>query len=313
MLRQLIDTGPVRQAAYSPDGKRLLIRGFAATTIWDIASGHEIVSVKESAYVSQAVLSPDGKLLLTNEVLNSQMVLNLTDAVTGQRLKRDIVRGVNHVAFSPSGQQFVTGQHDGTSRVCDTVTCKPRTPPIPHDGPVRYVAFSPDGRQVATASEDRTARVWDALRGQPLTPPLRHDGAVIQVAFHSSGRLLVTVCEVQQEGREEGSVRLWDVASGEPVTPPLRHESRILHAEFQPNGERLVTAAVDGTVRLWPLTAIEERPLEDIVLLAQLLGAQRLEARCGAVPLSCEALESAWHRLQSRYPVDFHPELGCKR
>jgi WD40 repeat protein len=168
-------------------------------------------------------------------------------------------------------------------------------------------------RKDTTASEDRTARVWDAFTGQALTPPLRHDGAVTQVAFDPTGGRLVTVCDVQQEGREEGSVRLWDVASGEPVTPPLRHESRILHAEFQPNGERLVMAAADGTVRLWPLTAIEERPLEDMVLLAQLLGAQRLEARCGAVPQSREALEAAWHRLRSRYPMAFHPVLGCER
>jgi WD40 repeat protein len=190
---------PVNQAAFSPDGNRLVTLGFAAATIWDVERGQEIVSLKDSAYVSLAMLSPDGRFLLTNEVLNGQMSLNLTDAVTGQRLQRDIARAVNSAVFSPSGEQFVTGQHEGMARVWDTATGKPRTPLLPHDGPARCVVFSPDGRQVATASEDRTARVWDAFTGQALTPPLRHDGAVTQVAFDPTGGRLVTVCDVQQE------------------------------------------------------------------------------------------------------------------
>jgi hypothetical protein len=164
-----------------------------------------------------------------------------------------------------------------------------------HGGPVRHAEFSPDGRRVVTASADGTARVWHAATGQPVTPPLRHDSRLEHAAFSPDGRRLVTASM-------DETARVWDAATGEPVTPALRHGSNLWHAAFSPDGRRLVTAADDA--RLWELP-FEDRPVADLVLIAQVLTGLEMRAPGQLVPLDVARFRADWAALRSKYPHDF--------
>ncbi len=54
----------------------------------------------------------------------------------------------------------------------------------------------------------------------------------------------------------------------------------------------------------WDLTP-DARPVDDLVLLAQLLSGHHIDASGALVPLDVEALRAAWERLRVRYPQDF--------
>jgi hypothetical protein len=77
------------------------------------------------------------------------------------------------------------------------------------------------------------------------------------------------------------------------------------HLDFSPEGHRLAIACQDGTARVWRLPDPDQRPLEDLVLLAQVLSAQRLDAMDGLVEVEPAAQRRALEELRSRYPADF--------
>jgi WD40 repeat protein len=161
---------------------------------------------------------------------------------------------------------------------------------------VNSARFSPDGRRVLTTGDDNTARVWDAETGALLLPPLRHQGTVVQASFSADGRLVATASR-------DRTARVWDGATGEALTPPLRHPWAVWRAEFGPASDRLVTTGPDGTAWEWGLGS-DDRPVEDLVLLAQLLSGSRIEKR-GLMPLGPEEQARAWEELRGRCPETF--------
>ncbi|MEM7116015.1 MAG: hypothetical protein AAF614_26475, partial [Chloroflexota bacterium] len=124
-------------------------------------------------------------------------------------LRDVLVRGhtnfVSSVAFSPDGQQIVSGSWDQTIRVWDVD--QPEAEPVilaGHTNFVLSVAFSPDGQQIVSGSRDGTIRVWDV--SQPEAEPLilaGHTGGVESVAYSPDGERIVS-------GGADNTIRVWD-------------------------------------------------------------------------------------------------------
>ena len=154
--------------------------------------------------------------------------------------------------------------------------------------------------RVATASNDNTVQVWNAVTGEPLTPPLGWEpGNPHDVSFSPDGRLIAT-------GWGSGFARIWDAFTGEPLTGRLRHGYKhVDRVEFSPNGQFVLTASQDGTARLWDLHP-DDRPIEDLVLLSQVLCGHRIDATgASLVPVDPLALRDAWQDLRRKYPDEF--------
>ena len=97
---------------------------------------------------------------------------------------------IQRVTFSPDGQTLASGGQDGTVRLWDVASGRPRGWPLRgHAGPVSSVALSPDGRTLASGSQDGTVRLWEVASGQPRGEPLTgHAGPVFSVALSPDGR-----------------------------------------------------------------------------------------------------------------------------
>ena len=290
-------------AAFSPDGRSVVVAytggpDGAEARIWEVATGRLLHTLKHARRLWHAEFSPDGRLVVT---ASDDRTARIWEAATGHLLATLEHDGpVRHAEFSPDGRLVVTASDDQTARVWDAATGRPHAPPLPHRGEVKHAAFSPDGRLVVTASDDQTARIWDAATGRP-GPILKHGGTVHNARFSPDGRRVVTA-------GSDGTARVWDAATGLPLTAPLKHRDTILYAWFSPDGRRLLTISVggDGT-RIWPLDRpdLAGRPVEDLMLQAQLLSGQSIDELGGSSPVEAATLRRAWERLRSAYPEDF--------
>ena len=84
---------------------------------------------------------------------------------------------IQQMAYSPTGDCFVSASVPNVLYVWDTQRWEKRHELIGHTDEITNVVFHPDGRQLVTTSHDRTARVWNVENGEqvgslPLEPIL---------------------------------------------------------------------------------------------------------------------------------------------
>jgi WD40 repeat protein len=97
----------------------------------------------------------------------------------------------------------------------------------------------------------------------------------------------------------DGTARVWDAQTGQPLTLPLEHRGGVASAEFSPDGRRVLTAS--GEARLWDVSP-DNRPLEELFLLSQVLSSHRLDETGVLAPLDADEYRRAWERLRANYP-----------
>jgi WD40 repeat protein len=137
--------------------------GQAAT--WDLRTGHQVgrrlgfVGFNDLGPVR---LSPDGRRLAVANSGNLGQV-TLVDVASGRTIAElnGDTKGIQDLAFNPSGTLLATASLDGTARIWDARTGRPLRI-LDDPSPLDNVVFSPDGRRVATLDYAGVIRVWDA-------------------------------------------------------------------------------------------------------------------------------------------------------
>jgi WD40 repeat protein/tetratricopeptide (TPR) repeat protein len=206
--------GPVTQAVFSPDGRRVLTVCGKEARLWDVASGQAVCpALKHPGEIQQVAFSADGLRLVTSgyerEELSAEIVGSVArvwDAGTGQPLtpplRPDRIRpGPQWSAaddgtisrFSPDGRRLLmlsartfgplkdppggadpTGWSGGGAYIWETATGKPVAPPMTLQDGVAEARFSPDGSRLYTTNGHGKARLWDVTTGQPVSAVLTH-------------------------------------------------------------------------------------------------------------------------------------------
>jgi WD40 repeat protein len=304
----------ITSAFLSATGYRMVTSTGSVAQVWDTVQGKALVLFRHPSRVVQAVLNPDASRLVTTTGTNA----HLWNALTGGQLQVwPHPTPVSHVEFSPDGRYLVTCSGEGRmikryAQIWDGSTGEKIGNPLWHNDGVSYASFSPDGERVVTASEDRSAVVWQTATGKLIGSPLIHRQQVFVARFSPNGRWIVTL-------DFEDAVQVWDAATSMPITPRLKHHFPVRDVQFVANGTRVIakrtklglwvnwqtTEKPEPTLwRLWDL-APDPRPVDELMLLGQLLSGRKAEQIGGGLPLETGALRSAWEKLSARHSSEF--------
>jgi WD40 repeat protein len=160
--------------------------------------------------------------------------------------------GVIHsLAFSPNGRFLASGSDDGTIRLWDLETGKPRshvsaTPLAP------AFAFSPDGRLLAWTDLPGVIRLWDTDRGAEVTQFQSNHGLVAGVAFSPDNRILAST-------GIDSTVRVWDWTGGQELCHFQGRPCFLTNpVGFSADGKLLAASGLDNTIRVWDLATHKE-------------------------------------------------------
>ena len=252
-------TGAIDAAAFSPDGRSVLVGSNDATLRLlklPEPSSLPITEVGRFSVPGQmsAVLSPDGRYGLS---LNwHDPILRLWDVESRQQVQT--FEGSSEaacLAFSPDGKWALSGSYgpikngawapgDNSIRLWEVATGKSVRRFLGHTAQLKGVAFTPDGRQILSASSDSTLRLWDVQTGRQLRVFQGHQGRVISVALSSDGRRVIS-------GGDDKTARLWDVATGRELRRFEGHTEVVVSVALSPDGRWVLSGSHDKTMRLW--------------------------------------------------------------
>ena len=226
---------PVRQVAFSPDGKTVA----AQRTVWDVASGNVRVVLHAqdepkdfAGNQSTLFYSSDSRRLITVEL------------------------GLARVWDIASGEE-----------VCPPV----RSDKIP----VHRAALSPEGRFLATGGSftdppgvgplDTTIRIWDLPAGREVATLPGHDDAISGLAFSPDGRLLASHSSDRSSRRyvlesepRDRTIRVWDIATRRELRRFEGHRGAINVITFTPDGRSLISGSDDATALVWDVSDLRD-------------------------------------------------------
>jgi FOG: WD40 repeat len=250
----------VEAVAFSPDGGVLAYgQDHGTVTLWDVASGKLLRSVKDDDYsIGSVAFSPDGTVLAARGVfaINPLPISTgkLFHSLQGQPMAPIMF---SSMAFSPDGTKIASGNYDHTVRLWDAASASLLRTFEGHSDDVKSVAFSPDGTVLASASSDKTVKLWDVTSGPkvagafPAAVPLLPKGEVLKIfgmsltpGQSSDGAKGVVVAEIDpssevaEKGLKAGDVIL--EVSGLPVSLPKEFATLMAVSKKMGDGSVLV-------------------------------------------------------------------------
>jgi WD40 repeat protein/DNA-binding SARP family transcriptional activator len=240
-----------------------------------LGPGTRTIFKGHSSNVRDVAISPDSRTALSGSCAESgsdgacskgELILWDLSAVAGTVTELRRFKGhsgwVNAVAFSPDGQNALSGSGDGTLIWWDVETGQVVRRLEGHTGSVNSVALSPvtpegpGGQTALSGSDDATLILWDVATGEPIRRFEGHTGGVNSVAL-SPDTETGTGGQSALSGSADTTLILWDVASGEAVRRFEGHINEVEGVEFTLDGRTMLSAG-DNTLRTWDLVTGEE-------------------------------------------------------
>ncbi len=183
--------------------------------------------------------------------------------------------------------------------VLDAETGREMTPRLEHKASVLNAVFSPDSSCMLTVCSDGTMWVWNVLTGTPVIGPVQGPKGFGGPAWSSDGRFITT--------REGGGWRLWNARTGQAITPLIEtigadNDPRaVVQALLLSDGKHVRTTHLRGKSSVSELL-VEDRTVEELKLVAQVLSCQRIDKAGISVPLTRKELNSIWLQVKGKYP-----------
>ncbi|KAG0275145.1 WD_REPEATS_REGION domain-containing protein [Linnemannia exigua] len=179
---------------------------------------------------------------------------DMTEVRFGELPHIELTARTSGCSYSPDGETFAVGLHDGSIEIFDTTTwtrIRAFSDPVfaskmttRDTGDVIDLAYSPTGEYLVTSSEHDKLGVWNYHTGQLCRTLEGHPGGAIAVTVSPDGK------QIASTGHDM-MVRLWCFQTGELELVLTGHTDLITTVAYSPDGRQVVSGGHEGVIRLW--------------------------------------------------------------
>ena len=259
---ELPDLGIIRNACFSPDGKRILFRFPYYAVIWDIETGEERFRIRggsdfafthhDRRIASIHCVDEDRDSDNSQNECATRLLVQLWDASNGALISNGLFE-VNDVAisrFSPDGYFLAVGRRsEGVIELWNLEDGKDlRRFPCPC-GELSSLCFSSTSNTLMAVSGERPHHIYLWRLDTQEVASFSHD---FDDALHAVHSPLTNYLFIERDH----TVQIWDVSTTglrmiwETYPPATSYVSSICPSS---DGHRLLVGHSDGSVRMWDL------------------------------------------------------------
>jgi WD40 repeat protein len=191
----------------SPDGRRLIVSGSGAISMWDADRGTKLGDYSASnAAANDLCFAVDGQSFYAACADGRVRRWRVGFENPVAEVKLDAGTGMYDLDVSPDGRTVVAGGDTQSLVLLDAQTLQVIRKFVGHQGAVFGVAFHPQGKRLASCGSDRIIRIWDLETATELITLRGHRRTIYHLQFSPDGQTLAS-------SSDDGTVKLWRTPS----------------------------------------------------------------------------------------------------